>query len=92
MAATPSLAGLIERYRRLYLSHRPKLGRWQWCKSCRKSVRPKISACYSIIECSECGWGLAPMREVCEAGSFTKWHNGIETSFEEKCRQFAERN
>jgi hypothetical protein len=35
------------------------LGRWIYCKYCYKNVKPRLGGDYSIVLCSECGYGLA---------------------------------
>jgi hypothetical protein len=35
------------------------LGRWISCKYCYKNVKPRLGDDYSIVLCSECGYGLA---------------------------------
>lgn len=58
-----------------------KLGRWAYCKYCHKNVIPMVGD--GIVECSECGYGLAPLDDVIEAGSYKKWYEKI-------CRTFAQ--
>lgn len=52
-----------------------KLGRWVYCKYCCKNVRPTVGD--GIVKCSECGYGLAPLDAVIEAGSYKKWYEKI---------------
>ncbi len=62
-----------------------KLGRWVYCKYCYRNVRPGIHPDGSIVVCTECYHGLAPVDEVISAGSYQRWK-------EELDRKFAERN
>lgn len=75
---------IIGKYRDLYERTKPKLGRWTYCKYCYKSVLPLVGPDFSIVVCSCCGYGLAPMREVCEFGSLQAWKCHIIELFEGK--------
>lgn len=55
----------------------PKLGRWVYCKYCYKSVRPQLHLLDGLVRCSECGYGLAPLDKVIEAGSYEKWYDEL---------------
>lgn len=87
-----SLAECVEKYRVMYERYRPHLGPSQYCKYCHRDVRPLVGSDWSIVICSECGYGIGPMQEICAAGSFTKWHTDIQVAFWEKCQQSNERN
>lgn len=80
------LASIVAKYRRMFRDHKPILGRWTWCKYCGRNVRPVVSRCYSVILCDRCGYGLAPMREVCEAGSLAAWRGKIHAEFAAKAK------
>lgn len=75
------LAKIIDKYRRLWEARRPKLGRWFYCKYCYRNICPKVGPDYSIIICPRCGAGLAPMDDVCRAGSLEAWYEGIVEDF-----------
>ena len=75
------MAKIIDKYCRLWLASKPKLGRWAWCKFCEKHVKPEVGSDFSLIVCSCCQAGLVPMREVCEAGSLAAWAAALRHNF-----------
>jgi hypothetical protein len=58
-----------------------KLGRWVYCKYCYRNARPEIGPDGSLVVCSKCGAGLAPLDRVQEAGSLTAWYEQITLEF-----------
>lgn len=60
---------------------RPRLGRWVYCKYCYRNVKPELSVLDDLIKCGNCGAGLAPLRNVIEAGSYKHWYEGIVEQF-----------
>lgn len=59
----------------------PKLGRWAYCKYCYKHVLPYLSFGDGVIQCPDCGAGLAPLKDVIVAGSYQKWREKIELDY-----------
>ena len=78
------IAVIIAKYRELYLTKRPRLGRWVYCKYCDKHTRPEVGPDYSLVICSVCNYGLAPMDMVCEAGSYRAYHDNLVAEFKNK--------
>lgn len=55
----------------------PKLGRWVYCKYCCKHILPHFSFGDGLIQCPDCGSGLAPLKGVITAGSYQQWEQGL---------------
>lgn len=58
------------------------LGRWFYCKYCYRNTRPIIGADGSLVVCSRCNAGLAPLDQVMKFGSLAAWYADL-------CRRFA---
>ena len=50
-----------------------------YCKYCYENVIPEVGD--GIVECTECGSGIAPLDAVTEAGSYEKWRAKIEADY-----------
>lgn len=61
-----------------------RLGRWFWCKYCSRNIQPCIGADGSIVVCPRCDHGLAPVKEVIEAGSLRAWYERLEREWYER--------
>lgn len=62
----------------------PKIGRWVYCKYCYKNVLPVVDYLENLVKCSQCGYGLAPLDVVIEAGSYQNWYKEIVKKFKER--------
>lgn len=78
----PELLAIIDNEKANWERARPPLGRWFYCKGCEKNVQPKIGPDFSIVICTECGWGLAPADGVIKAGGLQAWWAGVVADFE----------
>jgi hypothetical protein len=55
----------------------PKLGRWAYCKYCYQNVQPLVGPDGSIVVCSRCFYGLAPMDRVERLGSLASFMGSL---------------
>ena len=79
IACYPELRFVYDDLLDLIIKHGiPKLGRWAYCKYCYKHVLPHFSFGGGLIQCSECGAGLAPLKEVIIVGSYKQWEQHLE--------------
>jgi hypothetical protein len=69
-----------------YPSDKIKLGRWQYCKYCYSNVVLKPHWTQGIVVCTRCGYGLGPIREIQDAGSYDVWYASICAAFAEHCK------
>jgi len=79
-----NLAKLVSRYRDLYTERKPDISGQHYCKYCYQDVTLEVGPDFSIVICSKCGYGLAPMDELCEHGSYLAWRRHIEEEFRKK--------
>ena len=63
----------------------PKVEKLVYCKYCYKNVKPMINYYEDLIQCSECNYGLAPLRDIIKAGSYEKWNEKITLDFDRMC-------
>lgn len=57
-----------------------------YCKYCHKRRQIDIGPDGSIVVCTACRYGLAPMPDVIAAGTMQAWYDGICERFEEENR------
>jgi len=55
----------------------PKIGRWVYCKYCYKHVLPYFSFADGLVQCTKCGSGLAPLKDVIVFGSYKQWEQSL---------------
>ncbi|GAA2650816.1 hypothetical protein GCM10010425_74480 [Streptomyces spororaveus] len=55
-----------------------------YCKYCYHRRRIDIGPDGSLIVCTVCGYGLAPLEDVIAAGSVRTWYEGICDAFYRK--------
>lgn len=66
---------LIKKYGEL------KIDKKVYCKYCCKNVKPQINYYEGIIQCSECNYGLAQIKDVIKSGSYKKYEEKITLDF-----------
>jgi hypothetical protein len=91
IARYPELKSAYDKLLDLIIEHgMPKLGRWAYCKYCHKHVLPYFSFGDDLVQCTECGTGLAPLGEVIKVGSLRKWREKLELDFARMSRYLNE--
>ncbi|WP_411144903.1 hypothetical protein [Streptomyces sp. x-80] len=55
-----------------------------YCKYCYRRRRIGVGPDGSLIVCTVCGYGLAPLEDVIAAGSMRTWYEGICDAFYSK--------